>query len=52
MNAVPPAGASARPSRLWWWFIAAFAIQAAVWTAWISLAAQHRVEEVPLATAR
>lgn len=39
-----------KPSRLWLWFVAAFVIQGAVWTAWIILASQHRVAEVPLAT--
>ena len=44
-----PAGT--KPSRLWLWFVAAFVLQFAVWTAWLVLAAHHRVEEVPLATA-
>jgi len=35
---------------LWLWFVAAFMIQAAAWTIWFTIAAQHRVEEVPLAT--
>ena len=41
--------APAKPSRLWLWFVAAFLIQAAAWTAWFTIAAQHKVEEVPLA---
>lgn len=39
-----------KPSRLWLWFLAAFVVQGAVWTAWIVLASNHRVAEVPLAT--
>jgi hypothetical protein len=35
-------------SRLWLWFVAAFVVQAAVWTAWITIAARHPVAEVPL----
>jgi hypothetical protein len=37
-----------RPSRLWLWVVAAFALQAAAWTTWFILAAHHRVAEVPL----
>lgn len=40
------------PSKLWLWVVVAFVVQAAVWTFWIRYAAQHRVAEVPLATAR
>lgn len=43
---------AAKPSRLWVWFVAAFFIQAAAWTAWFAIAARHKVQEVPLATAR
>lgn len=39
-----------KSSRLWLWFVAAFVVQATVWTAWITLASKHRVAEVPLAT--
>jgi hypothetical protein len=39
-------------SRLWLWFVAAFVIQAAAWVAWFTIAAQHKVQEVPLATSR
>ncbi len=42
----PPA---AKPSRLWLWFVAAFAIQAAAWPTWFVIASQHKVQEVPLA---
>lgn len=41
-----------RPSRLWLWFVAAFLIQGAAWTAWFVIAAKHPVQEVPLGTAR
>ena len=41
---------SPKPSRLWWWVVAAFILQLGVWTAWITLASHHRVQEVPLAT--
>jgi hypothetical protein len=42
--------AATRPSRLWLWFVAAFVLQAAAWTAWFTIASKHRVEEVPLVT--
>lgn len=45
-------GARNRPSRLWWWFVAAFLVQAGAWMAWFVVASQHKVQEVPLATAR
>ncbi len=35
-------------SRLWLWFVAAFALQLVVWTAWFILAAHHPVEEIPV----
>jgi hypothetical protein len=35
-----------------WIVVAVFAVQIAVWVAWITFAAQHPVAEVPLATAR
>jgi hypothetical protein len=38
-----------KKSRLWLWFVGAFIIQAAVWMTWFTIAAQHRVQEVPLA---
>lgn len=42
--------AAHKPSRLWLWFVAAFALQAAAWTAWFVIAGRHRVQEVPLVT--
>lgn len=54
MNAnIPESGSSASPpapSRLWWWFVLAFVVQLAAWTAWFIIASHHRVEEVPLIT--
>ena len=35
-----------------WVVVAVFAVQIAVWTAWIAFASKHRVAEVPLATVR
>jgi hypothetical protein len=32
------------------WVIAAFVLQACVWTGWLLFAARHQVAEVPLAT--
>lgn len=46
--ATEPAKPPARPSRLWLWFVLAFVVQLAVWTAWITLASKHPVAEVPL----
>jgi hypothetical protein len=40
-----------KPSRLWLWFMAAFALQAAAWTAWFVVAAHNKIQEVPLAAA-
>jgi hypothetical protein len=37
-----------KPSRLWFWFIAAFCVQAAAWVAWLVIAGHHRVQEIPL----
>ena len=42
---------TARTSRLWLWFVAAFALQLGAWIAWFAIASQHKVAEVPLATA-
>jgi hypothetical protein len=39
-------------SKLWLWFVAAFAFQFAVWAAWLTFASHHKVAEVPLATGR
>jgi hypothetical protein len=48
----PTIAGPTKPSRLWIWFVAAMVLQAAVWSAWLIIAAHHRVAEVPLATAR
>jgi len=37
-----------RPSRLWLWFVVAFLLQVAAWTAWFVIASKHPVQEVPL----
>lgn len=37
-------------SRLWLWFVAAFVVQAAMWGAWLAIAARNPVQSVPLAT--
>lgn len=39
-------------SRLWLWFVAVMALQAAAWTVWLTIASQHRVAEVPLVRSR
>jgi hypothetical protein len=39
---------NAGKSRVWLWFVAVMALQAAVWTAWLTVASHHRVAEVPL----
>lgn len=39
-----------RPSRLWIWVLAAFALQIVAWGVWLTIASKHRVAEVPLAT--
>jgi hypothetical protein len=41
-----------KPSRLWVWFVVAFVIQIVAWTGWFVIAANHRVQEVPLASVR
>jgi hypothetical protein len=38
----------AAPSKLWWCFIALFALQLAAWTAWFIVASHLHVAEVPL----
>ncbi len=43
---------SPRPSRLWWWIVAACALHVAAWTAWFIIAAHNPVDEVPIAGAR
>lgn len=39
-------------SKVWLLIVLACAVQMTVWTLWIRYASQHRVAEVPLATAR
>jgi hypothetical protein len=39
----------AKKSRLWLWIVAAFVLQLVAWGVWFTIAANHRVEEVPLA---
>jgi len=39
-------------SKVWLWFVGAFLIQAAAWTAWFVIASQHKVQEVPLVITR
>lgn len=46
-DASPGKGATT-PCRLWWWVGALFAIQLAVWTAWLVFAAHNKVEEIPV----
>lgn len=41
-----------KPSRLWLWFVAAFFLQIAAWTAWFVIASHHKVQEVPLVKSR
>lgn len=50
MEPVDPTPASR--SRLWLWFVAAFAVQLAAWGLWLGIAARHPVQEVPLVRAR
>lgn len=40
-----------KKSRLLVWVVLAFLIQAIAWTAWFTIAARHKVAEVPLQTA-
>lgn len=47
-----PEQPASKPSRLWVWFVAAFILQLGAWTLWLTVASQHKVKEVPLATAR
>lgn len=39
-----------KKSRLWLWFVAAFALQLGVWATWLVIASKNKVQEVPLAT--
>jgi len=41
-----------KKSKLWLFFVAAFALQLAAWAAWFVIASKHPVQEVPLATSR
>lgn len=41
-----------RPSRLWLWIVAAFALQALAWTTWLVIASHNKVEEVPVIPAQ
>lgn len=41
-----------KPSKLWLWFVAAFLIQIAAWSAWFVIASQNKVQEVPLVKSR
>jgi hypothetical protein len=47
-----PSPSDSKNTRLIWIVVAVFALQIAVWVSWITFAAQHKVAEVPLATAR
>ena len=40
-----------RRSRAWLWFAVLALLQAGAWTAWLIVAAHHRVAEVPVVTA-
>ena len=41
--------AAEKKSKLWLFFVAAFALQLAAWTAWFIIAKHNPVQEVPLA---
>jgi hypothetical protein len=47
-----PSPSDSKNTRLIWIVVAVFALQIAVWVGLITFAAQHKVTEVPLATAR
>jgi hypothetical protein len=47
-----PSPSDSKNTRLIWIVVAVFALQIAVWVSWITFAAQHKVAEVPLTTAR
>lgn len=51
MKNVNTTDAKSKPSRLWLWFVAAFALQCAAWTVWLVIASDHKIQEVPLAPA-
>jgi hypothetical protein len=48
----PSSRPDSRNSQLIWIVVAVFAVQIAIWAAWITFAAKHKVADVPLATAR
>lgn len=39
-------------SRLWWWVVAAFAVQLAAWGVWLVIASKHKVQEIPVVKSR
>ena len=39
-----------RRSKLWLWVVAAFVVQIIAWAVWLTIAAKHKVADVPLAT--
>lgn len=41
-----------KKSKLWLFFVAAFALQFAAWTAWFIVAKHNPVQEVPLVKGR
>lgn len=43
-----PTAPRRKKSRLLLWVLLAFLVQAAAWTAWFTIAANHKVAEVPL----
>jgi hypothetical protein len=43
---------STKGTKLWLWILVAFLLQLAAWGAWLTIAARHKVAEVPLATPR
>ena len=49
-GATSPATIERPASKLWFFVLAAFALQITAWTAWFVVAAHHKVAEVPLAT--
>ena len=38
-----------RPSRAWWWIIAACVLHVGAWVGWLAFSGRHPVREVPLA---
>ena len=48
MNTEKSPESTAKSARLVWIVGAIFAVQIAVWTAWITFASKHKVAEVPL----